>query len=176
MKTAKYFTRIMLLFIFGIYLYSCIGPIPVDVVMIDNELFFVLEEPYEIQFLRVRAVPEKGKPLYNPDVPIKPLWLLGYDASTPVKSRKYLELSQMHYGKKYDGFSWVEGPFPLQKNIEYLVEINMPGKFAKEVFIVTDDNKVIMPHPTFERQKNRAYSVSIDKDGNKTLILEPVSK
>jgi len=33
-----------------------------------------------------------------------------------------------------------------------------------------------MPHPAFERRKNRVYSVLIDKGGNKTLILEPVSK
>ena len=60
MKRTKYFIEIMLLMIFSMVLYSCIGPVPVDVVMIDNELFFVLEEPYKIQFLRVRAVPEKG--------------------------------------------------------------------------------------------------------------------
>lgn len=56
------------------------------------------------------------------------------------------------------------------------MQIKIPGKFAKGIFIITDDNKVIMPHPTFERQKNRAYSVSVDKDGNKILIVEPVSK
>jgi hypothetical protein len=33
-----------------------------------------------------------------------------------------------------------------------------------------------MPPPTFERQKNRTYPVSVDKDGNKTFILEPVSE
>jgi hypothetical protein len=52
----------------------------------------------------------------------------------------------------------------------------MGDKFARETFIITDDNKVIMPHPTFERQQNRAYSVSVDKDGNKILIVEPVSR
>lgn len=164
MKTAKYFTRIMILFIFGIYLYSCIGPVPVDVVMIDNELFFVLEEEHEIGFVEVseaKAAPGSGS---------KSLWLLGYDVSTPVKSRRYLKLSQIRYGKKYDEFQRVEGPFKLQKNVEYSVKITMGGKFANEVFIITDDNKVIMPKPMFERQKNRTYSVSVDKDGNKILI------
>ena len=37
-------------------------------------------------------------------------------------------------------------------------------------FWTTSDNKVIMPHPKFERQKNRTYSVSIDKNGNKILV------
>jgi len=170
MKIAKYFTRIALLFIFGIYLYSCLAIVPVDVVMIDNELFFVLEEEHEIDYLEVSEAKEA------PGSASKSLWLLGYDVSTPVKSRKYLELRQIRYGKKYDGFSVVKGPFPLQKNIEYYVKIDMFGKFANEVFIITDDNKVVMPHPAFVRQKNRTYSVSVDKDGNKTLILEPVSK
>lgn len=156
--------------IFSMVLCSCLAIVPVDVVMIDNELFFVLEEEHEIGFVEVsEAKAATGSTS-------KSFWLLGYDVSTPVKSRKYLELSQIRYGKKYDGFSVVKGPFPLQKNIEYFVKITMGGKFANEVFIITDDNKVIMPKPTFKRQKNRTYSVSLDKDGNKTLILEPVSK
>lgn len=62
----KYPIKTALLMIFSMGLCSCLSVVPVDVAMIDDELFFVLEEPYEIQFLRVRAVPEKGKPLYNP--------------------------------------------------------------------------------------------------------------
>ena len=156
--------------IFSMGLYSCLAIVPVDVVMIDDELFFVLEEEHEIGFVEVseaKAAPGSGS---------KSFWLLGYDISTPVKSRKYLKLSQIRYGKKYDEFQRVEGPFELQKNIEYYVIINMFGKFANEVFIITDDNKVVMPHPAFVRQKNRTYSVSIDKNGNITLILEPDSK
>ncbi|HBR22349.1 MAG TPA: hypothetical protein DD713_07290 [Nitrospiraceae bacterium] len=60
--------------------------------------------------------------------------------------------------------------------MEYLVEIDMGNKFARETFVITDDGKAIMPNPRFERQKNRTYSVSVDKNGNKTLDLEPVSK
>lgn len=175
-KRMKYFIKTTLLMIFSMGLYSCLALVPVDVAMVDNELYFVFEKPYEIQFVEVSVVPEKGKPLYNPNVPIKPLWLLGYDVSVPVKSRKYLELRQIKYGQKFEEFSRVENPVQLQKNIEYLVEINMGGKFAKEVFIITDDNKVIMPHPAFERQKDRTYSPSVDKEGNKTIILEPASK
>jgi len=52
----------------------------------------------------------------------------------------------------------------------------MGSKFAGETFIITSDNKVIMPKPMFERQKGRIYSVSVDINGNKTIIIEPVSK
>ncbi len=174
----KFFIRTALLMIFSMSLYSCIGPVPVDVVMIDNELFFVLEEEHEITYLEVSTFIDKNKS--GPDKwryeNLKVMWLLGYDVSTPVKSRKYLELSQIRYGKKYDGFQVVKGPAELQRNVEYHVEIKMGDRFANETFIITSDNKVIMPDPTFERQKNRNYSVSVDKDGNKILILEPVSK
>ena len=44
-----------LLMIFSMGFYSCIGPVPVDVVIIDNELFFVLEEEHEINSLSVIA-------------------------------------------------------------------------------------------------------------------------
>jgi len=33
-----------------------------------------------------------------------------------------------------------------------------------------------MPKPGFVRQNGREYSVSVDDDGNKTLMLKPVSK
>jgi len=170
MKIAKYFTRIALLFIFGIYLYSCLAIVPVDVVMIDNELFFVLEEEHEIDYLEVseaKAAPGSAS---------KSLWLLGYDVSTPVKSRKYLKLQQIRYGQKFEEFQITKGHVELQKNVEYSVVIRMGGSFAIETFVITSDNKVIMPHPRFERQNGRVYSVSVDKDGNKTLIFEPVSK
>ncbi len=170
MKISKHMPRIMLLMIFSMGLCSCLAIVPVDVVMVDDELFFVLEEDHEIGFVEVseaKAAPGSAS---------KSLWLLGYDVSTPVKSRKYLELSQIRYGKKYDGFQVVKGPAELQRNVEYIVYIKMGSKFAIETFIITDDGKAIMPHPAFVRQKNRTYSVSVDKDGNKTLILEPVSK
>ncbi|MDO8805282.1 MAG: hypothetical protein Q7R35_12735 [Elusimicrobiota bacterium] len=142
------------------------GIVPVDVVTDGKDLFFILEKPAQIDFVRVRAAKAA------PGSASKALWLLGYDAATPVKSRKYQKLGQLRYGRKYDGFSWVEGPFPLQKNVEYLVEINMPGKFAKEVFVITEKNTVTMPRPKFERQKTRGYEVSADKDGEKVFTAK----
>lgn len=55
MKRIKHSTKIILLLIVSMCLYSCLALVPVDVVMVDNELYFVLEQPYEIGFLRVRA-------------------------------------------------------------------------------------------------------------------------
>jgi len=173
MKTVKYVTRIMLVFIFGICFYSCIGPVPVDIVMIDNELFFVLEEEHEISSLRVIASIDKKKRGTGEYIW---MWGLGHDLTTKVELRKYPRLKQIKYGQKFDEFPMVTGPFELQKNVEYSVVIKMGSKFAGETFMITNDNKAFMPKPRFERQKGRSYSVSVDKDGNKTLILEPVSK
>ena len=172
MKTVKLFTRMMLLLIFCLCSYSCIGPVPVDVVMIDNELFFVLEEEHEIDFVLVTEVTAR-KPTDGKNY-AKTMWVLAHDLTTAVKNRKYPRLKQIKYGQKFQEFPRFEGPFPLQRNVEYSVKINMGDKFAIETFIITNDNKVIMPKPRFERQKGRVYSVSVDNDGNKALTLESV--
>ena len=171
MKTLKNFTGIILLFIFGICFLSCIGPVPVDVVMIDNELFFVLEEEHEISSLRVIVATDKKK--MGTD---EYMWFLGHNLATKVEERKYPRLKQIKYGQIFDAFTVVEGPVQLQQNVEYAIVIKMGDKFARETFIITSDNKVIMPKPGFVRQKGRTYSVSIDKDGTKILIPNPVSK
>ena len=172
MKTVKPFTRMMLLLIFCMCSYSCIGPVPVDVVMIDNELFFVLEEEHEIDFVWVTEVNAHKSADWKKYA--KTMWVVGHDLTTEVRKRKYPKLKQIRYGQKFEEFPRLEGPFPLQKNVEYSVKINMGDKFARETFIITDDNKVIMPKPRLERQKGRVYSVSADNDGNKTLMLESV--
>jgi hypothetical protein len=104
------------------------------------------------------------------------MWLLGYDMKTEVKKRKYLKLQQIRYGQTFEEFQITKGPVELRRNVEYFVKINMGNKFAIDHFIITSDNKVIMPKPAFERQNGRIYSVSAQKDGNKTLVIEPVSK
>jgi len=143
----------MLLFIVCICSYSCIGPVPVDVVMIDNELFFVLEEEHEIDFILVTEVTAR-KPTDGKNY-AKTMWVLAHDLTTEVKKRKYPRLKQIKYGQKFDEFPRLEDPFPLQRNVEYSVKIKMGDKFAGEIFIITDENKVIMPKPKFERQKSR---------------------
>ncbi len=147
MKAVNPFPRIILLIIFCICSYSCIGPVPVDVVMIDNELFFVLEDEREITYLEVSTLIDKNKS--GPDKwryeNLQVMWLLGYDVKTEVKKRKYLKLQQIRYGQRFEEFQITKGPVELQKNVEYFVKINMGNKFSIEEFIITSDNKVIMP-------------------------------
>ncbi len=146
-----------------------IGPVPVDVVMVDNELFFVLEKEYEINDVWVFVSNPTGKTE-------KVMWGLSHDPTTEVKTRKYPRLKQIKYGQKFEEFTeMVIGPFELQRNVEYEVGMSMRPSEAHQTFIITSDNKVIMLHPRFERQKNRTYSVSIDENGNKILVPEPIS-
>jgi hypothetical protein len=169
-KTNVLYCAVFLL-IFSRGFYSCMGPVPVDIVMADNELFFVLEEKQEISAVRV-FVHHPGAGARDR----KTVWALSHDLTTEVENRKYPLMKQIQYGQSFEEFPVVTGPFELQKNVEYVVGIDMRDKFARETFIITDDNKAIMAKPVFERQKGRRYSVSVDKDGNKTLSLEPVSK
>lgn len=163
MKLPGHILTLSLMLVCAACLKSGTEKVPVDVITDGKDLLFILEKPAEIEFLRVR---EAGA---DPKSASKAFWLLGHDASTPVRSRKYAKLGQLRYGKKYEGFSWVEGPLPLKPNTEYLVEINMPGKFAREVFILTGKNSVIMPRPSFARQKSRGYEVSTDNTGEKVF-------
>jgi hypothetical protein len=140
MKAVKRFTGMLLLLSFGMCLYSCIGPVPVDVVMIDNELYFVLEEEREIAAIQVQVFnPNQGK--HNGET----MWALHHDLTTEVKKRKYPSLKQIKYGQILDEFPRVIGPAPLKRNVEYWVGINMGDRFAREVFIITDDNHIVMP-------------------------------
>lgn len=167
----KFSIKTVFVVIFSLCLCSCTGPVPVDVVMLGGELFFVLEEEHEISAIQVAARnPNAGTNGWNR------VWALGHDPATPVNDRTYPKVKQIKYGQRFAGFPDVTGPFELQKNMEYSVGIFMGSKFAREIFIITSDNRAVMPHPAFERQKGRTYAVSVDKDGNKTLILESVKK
>ncbi len=156
--------------------YAGLSLIPVDVAMDGNDLYFVLEEPCQIEFLRVSALADRDKAKRTVPIRVKALWLLGYDMSTPPEKRRYLNLKQIEYGRKLTEFPRVEGPAALQKNVEYFIEIDAPGKIARDVFIITDDNKALMPRPAFERQKERTYSVSTDKDGDKIFVPKKKAK
>jgi hypothetical protein len=125
---------LVIIFILAISSASCIGPVPVDVVMIDNELFFVLEEEYEISALRVIDSIDRKK--MGTGEYIKPMWAISQDLKTAVKDRKYPKLKQIKYGQKFEEFPVVEAPVQLQRNVEYSVEIGMGDKFAREVFII----------------------------------------
>ncbi|MEE9910519.1 MAG: hypothetical protein K4571_02245 [Deltaproteobacteria bacterium] len=140
MKTVKNFAGIVCVVLLGVCLWACLKPVPVDVVMIGNEVFFVLEEEQEISAVRV-AVFNPGKA----DSPGETMWAIGHDLTTEVKKRKYPRLRQIQYGQILDEFPGVTGPAGLKRNVEYWVAIDLGDKFAREVFIMTDDNKIVMP-------------------------------
>jgi len=146
---------------------GCLGPVPVDVVMADKELYFILEEPREIRAVWVAASAPGAS-----DRELKPEWALRHDLTTEVKKRKYPRLAQFRYGQSLPEFPVVTGPAELRRNVEYVIGIDMGRKFAREIFILTDDGRAVMPRPTFERQKGRSYLPATDKDGRKTLVLE----
>lgn len=140
MKVIKNFAGILLLLILSAGLYACLKPVPVNVKMIDNEVFFVLEDEQEISGIQVVVFnPGKGNSLGDA------MWATRHDLTTEVKQRKYPKLREIKYGQTFEEFPQVAGPVPLKRNVEYLVGIDMGDKFAREVFIITDDNKVVMP-------------------------------
>ncbi len=140
MKAIKHYAGIGLAVLLVVCLYACIGPVPVDVVMIDNELYFVLEEEREIAAIQVNTF-HSGKGRQDEET----MWALHHDLTTEVKKRKYPNLKQIKYGQLLDEFPRVIGPAPLKRNVEYWVGINMGDRFAREVFIITDDNRIVMP-------------------------------
>ncbi|MBI4062037.1 MAG: hypothetical protein HY403_11490 [Elusimicrobia bacterium] len=151
------------------------GPVSVDVVMADHAPFFILETPREIEFLRVSELLDKtksGAARWRRGN-MKTMWVIGYDAQTEVKKRKYLKLDQIAYGQKFEEFSWQEGPSELRRNVEYLVEISMGGKFAKETFTILDDGSVATSVSGRGRARKRAYSISIDQKGRRRLVPVP---
>jgi len=140
MKVIKNFVGLLSLLVLSAGLYACLKPVPVDVVMIGNEVFFVLEDEQEISAIQV-AVFTPGKGNSRGET----MWTTRHDLTTDVKQRKYPKLRQIKYGQALSEFPQVAGPVPLKRNVEYLVGIDMGDKFAREVFVITDDNKVVMP-------------------------------
>ena len=140
MKDVKHFAGIVLVLLLGVCLYACLKPVPVDVVMMDNELFFVLEEEQEVSAVQVAVFkPDKGNSRGET------MWMAGHDLATKVEDRKYPTLKQIKYGQALSEFPRVIGPAPLKRNVEYWIGIKMGDKFAGEVFIITDDNHIVMP-------------------------------
>lgn len=141
MKAIKNFTGIVLVVLLGVCLWACLKPVPVDVVMIGNDVTFVLEDEQEISAIQVAVFnPGKGNSLGET------MWATGHDLATAVKERKYPGLKQIKYGQALSEFPQVAGPIPLKRNVAYLVGIDMGDKFAREVFILTDDGQIVLPH------------------------------
>jgi len=140
MKVVKHFAGILLLLVLCAGLCACLKPVPVDVIMIGNDVCFVLEDEEEIGGILVKVF-QPGKGRQDGEM----LWAARHDLTTEVGKRIYPKLKQIKYGQSLSEFPLVSGPMPLKRNIEYLVAINMGDKFAREVFIITDDNKIVMP-------------------------------
>lgn len=148
MKAVRYFARIAPLLMLGVCLWACLKPVPVDVVMIGNDVFFVLEDEQEISSVQVAVFnPDKSNPQGET------MWAARPDLTTEVKKREYPKLRQIKYGQALSGLPQVAGPAPLRRNVEYLVGVDMGDKFSRDVFIITDDNKVVMP-----RRKDKGKS------------------
>ena len=155
-----------------------LGPVSLDVVFMDETLFFVLDKPRKIDYVVVSFIIDTAKPgrLRNAPDNRKVMWLLGQDVSTPVKSRKYPTLGQIRYGQKLAEFPRVEGPVALEREVEYHVKIDMLPKFAIGSFKISKDGAVTVTGFRGYRPLARAYTVSTDKDGEKTLVAAPASR
>ncbi|MHC1696956.1 MAG: hypothetical protein AB9919_02585 [Geobacteraceae bacterium] len=144
--------------------------------MADGELFFVLEEPKEIAGVYVtlhlkplEAIAEAKKTENKRQLT---MWAAEY-AVKPGEKKKYPKLAQIRYAGKTPALETTGGPFKLLKNVKYRVRIEIYGReFASEIFFINDENKAVMPDPTFSSRQGRAYSVSVDNEGNTVLIPE----
>lgn len=150
---------------------GCMGQVPVDVVMAGGEVYFVLEKP-----AKIRAVWVAPGVAGAQDKDLKPAWALRHSLLSDVKSRRYPKVSQFRYGQRFAEFPAPTGPEALRRNVEYVVNIEMGDRFAREVFLLTDDDRAVMPAPAFERQKGRSYALSAGKDGEKSVVPVPAKK
>ncbi|MCK7510246.1 MAG: hypothetical protein MZV70_43515 [Desulfobacterales bacterium] len=104
--------------------------------MMGNEVFFVLKGEQEISSIQVAVFdPEKGNSRGET------MWAASHDLATKVEERKYPSLQRIKYGQALNQFPQVSGPAPLKRDVEYLVAITMGDKFAREVFILTEDKQ-----------------------------------
>ena len=144
---------------------ACKGTVPVDVVMDGGDVYFVMESPGEIASIRVMPrSPAPGQPAL--------MWELRHDMTVPLDQRKYPSLKQVRYGAGIPELPVSVGPQELGRDAEYVVMIDMGRTFAQETFVITKDNKLVMPDPAFERQKGRVYSAVTDKAGNKEFVCK----
>mgnify|MGYP001619401146 FL=1 len=187
-KVLKYY-GITLLVISGLFIIKPTQPSRsapyFDVVMVDNELYFVSQ--YKNKFKRV-VVSESTSTHKDASV----MWAAETSGVDVIKTR------QIKYGQELKGFYSTKGPWELEKNVRYLVLDSGPSLIpgAPAVlgtigdFIIVDGNKVIMTsRDSSGRPKNctviiekngrkitMPYSVSFDKDGNKVIVSGPGAK
>lgn len=155
---------VMPLLVLFLGLSACKSTVPVDAVMDRGDVFFVLESPEAVSSIRVlRVKPEEGRP--------RLMWELRHNMTVPLRERKFPRLKQLRYGQAIVELPVTSGPLALGRGEEYVVIIEIGKTFAQDSFIITKDDKLLMPAPAFARQQGRAYSVITDKEGNKEFVL-----
>lgn len=180
-KPLKYLIGIIssffVLFVLYIFIYDRSIPQPalghLDAVMVDNEIYFVLEDEYNLRGISVR-----GSSVDFNDV----MW-----ACQPARENDYIKTGQLKYGQKIEAYKLTAGPKELQKNISYAAVIGTSRRTLYVAFTISGDNKITMTHRfDLKRPRNRTvivekngqkitipYSVSFDKNGNKVTVSEP---
>lgn len=179
-KLIKYFLGIISLF-FVLLAFATFfpwwfrpGPGHMDAVMVDNEIYFVLEDEYKVRGIFVNI---SSATAYE-----NIMW-----ACRPAREDGYMKTGQLKFGQKIEEYKLTADPKELQKNISYIADIRTTRKTLHVTFTINGDNKITMTHrfhPT--RPKNRTvvierngqkitvpYSVSFDKDGNKVTVSKP---
>ncbi|MBI4656349.1 MAG: hypothetical protein HY746_06355 [Elusimicrobia bacterium] len=188
MKKILKYSGITLSVILGLLLFISLIPFidragHFDAVMVDNELYFILTDEYD-----VGGVVVFKSSTTTPD-PALEIWSVG-----TLEGGNWPKTRQIKYGQKIKEFNDSEiGPKELQKNVGYFALMNTSEKVSLGTvgdFIITSDNKVIMTrYFDHKRPKKRTviiekngqkitvpYSVSFDKDDRKVIVSEPVSE
>lgn len=175
MNCRKYFLAWVLLSLSPSLAWTGMRPVPVDAVMAEGELFFVMEEPKKVISVSVtlhlsplEMIAEAKKKSGKRDLT---MWTAESPGRRDGRERKRPELSQIRYARESPGLATTAGPVELRRNVTYKVRIEIEGgEFASEIFFIDDKGGAVMPKPTFSRQKGRGYSVLKDKDGNRVLV------
>ena len=152
-----------------------------DAVMVDNELYFILEKEYAVGSVTVfkssTTAPDPALMVWSAEVPAGGNWP---------------KMRQIKYGQEIAAFRDIAHPREeLQKNAGYFVLMGTSAKVTFGTvgdFTITDDNKVVMTrhfNPKFPKNRTVVverngqkitipYSVSFDKDGHKVIVSGPV--
>jgi hypothetical protein len=137
-------------------------PVPIHVVMVDNELYFVLEKAYEVGGVVVDISTTTSPPYEVPPV-------IKWNAGCAEKG-KFLKLRQIKYGQDGEGFTTWISPKELQKNVRYTVRIGTnSGVWAGAEFVITDDNKIII-YSSIDSKSIKNRTVAIERNGEKIVV------
>lgn len=160
------------------------APPLIDVVMVNDELYFVLEEESRLKHISVvRHAVNLDKPPYNrvrlsEAKGVEGLWGTGIDHGMPVAEQKGPKLKNIRYGQLFSEFPRLKKPVPLKKDTAYCVRIeSSKSPFdSYDTFIIAGGNKVIVYDPYRDEAFDRApKSVVIEKNGKKVAIPYSVS-